>query len=202
MSKRSKSITMTLGQFHQHIEEQAQASSRRTRDGKISDRLRARKGDRERPVGNRQNRRPLSTAARIVSKERTSNVKLDINEFPMLGECEAPNVAVSGAWSQGIQPILDAVDLPDPQVIARQAALDAKRAQVRERDNARSRTRTRTFWDKTRRRYESSESESGSETDMSELELDHESDSEPPVHDPLAPMAAGDYSDDDWEDVL
>lgn len=132
MSKTSKAIKMTLGEFNQYVDQQHQQQRARTHrmptrsvqkgrgtpsgSGKLSDRLKARRNqnqsgpDRSRP-------RPM---ARVVSKVPAVSQPpvFDTDTFPALVDVDT--VKIRGCWSQGIQSIRDAKDLPEPAKVQEQ----------------------------------------------------------------------------------
>lgn len=140
MSNKNKKITMPLNQFLSYIEEQEKEKKRQSRaasrpvragrpsaggGGRLSDRLKARRGNNQDNNGDRRERRTrrhdVQTAARVVSK-KASTPKLDIeseNMFPSLNDSQASSIS-TGCWAQGIQTIIDAKDLPDPVEMERQ----------------------------------------------------------------------------------
>ena len=146
MNKNQKKVTMPLNQFLSYIDEQEKEKKRATRaasrpnrtssrpsgsggGGRLSDRLKARRGNNQ-DNGDRRERRTrrhdVQTAARVVSK-KASTPKLDIesqNMFPSLNDSQVSSVS-TGCWAQGIQTIVDAKDLPDPVVLERQRRQEA-----------------------------------------------------------------------------
>ncbi len=145
-NKNPKKITMPLNQFLSYIEEQEKEKKRQSRaasrpvragrpsagaggGGRLSDRLKARRGNNQ-DNGDRRERRTrrhdVQTAARVVSK-KASTPKLDIeseNMFPSLNDSQVSSIN-TGCWAQGIQTIVDAKDLPDPVELERQRRQEA-----------------------------------------------------------------------------
>lgn len=126
-NNKAKPVKMSLGEFHNYVKEQEQekikksrtiSGSRRGGGGKLSDRLKSR---RTQGRDNRTQRRSrpveLQTAAKVAgSKPSVDNLSFNENTFPALGESVVETV-VKGAWTEGIQTIINAKDLPDPSTI-------------------------------------------------------------------------------------
>jgi len=226
-NQKNKPVRMSLGQFWHHVDESERVDRQRTRTlprgtyarsaagadrsrsgsgsgsvgAKLSDRLKARQGDR-----NQESRRPRSevqvqTAARIVGgTNQSKSLEINDNNFPTVSGFEAPTTTICGAWVLGVQPILDAKDLPDPKIVQDQE----RRAMQAERIR---RIRQRRQYDDY---IDSDYSESEYESDYdSEYDLDNEQNNSNsninpmPTVDPLAPVGADNYSDDDdWNGVL
>ena len=210
-----KSVRMTLGQFNEHTDARERArsvwartptrnrtthrqeedrSARSTgawKGSKLSDRVKSRRDGRA-PQDRQGRGSERLTAARVVgSKPDVEKLVMNIKSFPLLGGYEALDSPVYGAWTHGVQPIIDAKDLPDPQML-----LALKQRTVIEE--------SRRVRGHRPRRY------SYHEDDRYNEYCDREDDVVEPqekvahvrVNDPLAPVNANDYSDEEnWDEL-
>lgn len=228
-NQKTKPVRMSLGQFWHHVEESERVDRQRTRTlprgtyartaastdrsrtgsgAKLSDRLKARQGDRNQEPRRLRSEVHAQTAARIVGGSGSGNnhsksLEINDNNFPTVSGLEAPDAKIYGAWALGVQPILDAKDLPDPKIVQDQERRAMKAERLR-----RIRQR-RQYDDYTESDYSESEYDSD-DYDYSDNEQNSPANANPdtnsnsiPTVDPLAPVGADNYSDDDdWNGVL
>lgn len=146
MSKRTKAQPMSLGAFYHHVEStrQVQVQARKSMGGRLSDRLKGRAARHGTSTGT-GTMTSAGAAAKVIGTKASMDLDLDDTTlFPSLsvkdanGELvtvECPEYQLQGMWTQGVQPVLDAVHLPDPKIKQEQE----RRAKLEERRRSRSR---------------------------------------------------------------
>ena len=114
---------MSLVEFHRQVNE---ATAQRQKS-LLSDRLKSKRSE------STQQPQPQSHRPRTAATVAGAKEAVDLKDFPALGGYEAPELVLSGAWANGIQPILDAKDLPDPNSLAEQKRRKEQAARERKR---------------------------------------------------------------------
>jgi hypothetical protein len=114
-----KNKKMSLVEFHRQVTETQAAQKQKHL---LSDRLKSKSASMSKPVPSKPQPHHPRTAASVAGAKEVVNVNANVNltDFPSLSEYEPPELVLSGAWANGIQPILDAKDLPDPNSVAEQ----------------------------------------------------------------------------------
>ena len=185
MSK--KGVQMTLQQFYQYTEGKERSERQHTRRMPAGTRPRAGRVKGSRSMPRSAHARPFPggmNAAKVAgSKPSMRNVEINDQTFPSLhGSAEPSFTEICGAWSNGVQTIIDAKDLPDPRI---QAALDYKARMEAERERAKQTQQQR--------------NDNGYDYDYnSGSDMEPEQEQAPPVCDPLDPIG---MMEEEWDEL-